>query len=69
MNTLLAILKVADARRDLILAGRLCHRSPWRHLPLPPPASNRLVYFLNSGKYWTRRVVRKRAIVDSITMY
>ena len=38
MNTLLAILKVTDARRDVILAGRLYHRFPWRHLP-PSPAS------------------------------
>ena len=38
MNTLLAILKVTDARRDVILAGGLNHRFPWRHLP-PPPAS------------------------------
>ena len=67
MNTLLAILKVTDVRPDVILASGLCYRFPWRHLP--PPASNRLVYVLNSGKYWTRRVVRKRAIVDSITMY
>ena len=37
MNTLLAILKVTDARRDAILAGGLYHRFPWRHLP-PPPA-------------------------------
>ena len=33
MNTLLAILKVADARRDVILVGGLYHRFPWRHLP------------------------------------
>ena len=32
MNTLLAILKVTDARRDVILAGGLYHRFPWRHL-------------------------------------
>ena len=38
MNTLLAILKVTDARRDVILAGRLSHRFPWRHLPPPPGA-------------------------------
>ena len=37
MNTLLAILKVTDTRRDVILAGRLYHRFPWRHLP-PAPA-------------------------------
>ena len=37
MNTLLAILKVTAARRDVILAGGLYHRFPWRHLP-PPPA-------------------------------
>ena len=35
MNTLLAILKVPDTRRDVILAGGLHHRFPWRHLPLP----------------------------------
>ena len=34
MNTLLAILKVTDARRDVILAGGLNHRFPWR--PFPP---------------------------------
>ena len=33
MNTLLAILKVTDARRDVILTGRLYRRFPWRHLP------------------------------------
>ena len=36
MNTLLAILKVTDARRDVILAGGLYHRFPWRHLSPPP---------------------------------
>ena len=35
MNTLLAILKVTDARRDVILAGGLFHRFPWRHPPPP----------------------------------
>ena len=35
MNTLLAILKVTDAKRDVILAGGLYHRFPWRHLPPP----------------------------------
>ena len=34
MNTLLAILKVTDARRDVILAGGLYHRFPWRYPPL-----------------------------------
>ena len=33
MNTLLAILKVTDAKRDVILAGGLNRRFPWRHLP------------------------------------
>ena len=33
MNTLLAILKVIDARRDVILAGRLSHLFAWRYLP------------------------------------
>ena len=39
MNTLLAILKVTDARRDVILAGGLNHRFRWRDTspPLPPP--------------------------------
>ena len=36
INTLLAILKVTDARRDVILADGLSHRFPWRHLPPPP---------------------------------
>ena len=36
MNTLLAILKVTDARRDVILAGGLNHRIPWRHLTPSP---------------------------------
>ena len=36
MNTLLAILNVIDTRRDVILAGGLYHRFPWRHLPPPP---------------------------------
>ena len=31
MNTLLDILKVTDARRDVILADGLNHRFPWRH--------------------------------------
>ena len=39
MNTLLAILKVTDARRDVILAGGMYHRFPWRHLPPPPDVS------------------------------
>ena len=39
MNTLLAILKVTDARRDVILAGGLCQRFPWRHLS-PSPTWN-----------------------------
>ena len=36
MNTLLATLKVTDARRDVTLAGGLYHTFPWRHLPPPP---------------------------------
>ena len=36
MNTLRAILKVTDERRDVILTGVLNHRFPWRHLPLAP---------------------------------
>ena len=37
MNTLLSILKVTDARRDVILAGGQYHRFPWTHLTPPPP--------------------------------
>ena len=37
MNTLLAILKVTDARLDVILAGGLYHRFPWGHHNPPPP--------------------------------
>ena len=33
MNTLLAILKVTNGRRDVILAGGLNHRFSWKHLP------------------------------------
>ena len=36
MNTLLVILKVTDERLDVILAGGLYHRFPWRHLPPRP---------------------------------
>ena len=36
INTLLAILKVTEARRDVILAGGLYHRFPWTHPPPPP---------------------------------
>ena len=36
MNTLLAILKVTDARRDVILAGGLNHRFRWRDTSPPP---------------------------------
>ena len=42
MNTLFAILKVTDARRDVILAGGLNHWFSWRHhppFPNPPPWS------------------------------
>ena len=35
-NTLLAILKVTDVRRDVILTGGLNHRCPWRPSPRPP---------------------------------
>ena len=36
MNTLLAILKVTDVRRDIIMEGGLYRRFPWRHLSPPP---------------------------------
>ena len=53
MNTLLAILKVTDARRNVILAGGLYHRFPWRHLlppppPPPPPAAQTLLNVINA---------------------
>ena len=35
-NTLLAVFKVTDARRDVILTGGLNHRFPWRHLSSAP---------------------------------
>ena len=44
MNTFLVILKVTDARRDVILAGGLYHRFPWRHLPPPPLIVNYIGY-------------------------
>ena len=34
MNTLLAILKVTDTKRDVILAGGLYHRFPGDTIPL-----------------------------------
>ena len=37
MNTLFAILKVTDTRRDVILAGGLNHRFLWRYLNPHPP--------------------------------
>ena len=52
MNTLLAILKVTDARRDVILAGGLNHRFPWpwRHLPHLPA----MYIFRHVARYKTR---------------
>ena len=49
MNALLAILKVTDARRDVILAGGLCHRFPWGHLP-PPPGYLIVVNYVSRGQ-------------------
>ena len=46
MNTLLTILKVTDARRDVILTGGLNQRFPWRHLPPLPLAVTNLYYYL-----------------------
>ena len=45
MNTLLAILKVKDARRKVILASELYQRFPWRHLRPPPPYPFDILYF------------------------
>ena len=57
MNTLLAILEVTDARRDVILAGGLNHRFPWRHLPPNHPrrAYHTMPRFLcyYSGPFWS----------------
>ena len=39
MNTLVAILKVTDARRDVILAGGLYHRHGDTFPPSPPDRS------------------------------
>ena len=44
MNTLLAILKVIDARRDVILEGGLSHLFAWRYLP-PPLLQGRVIFF------------------------
>ena len=61
MNTLLAILKVTDARRDVILASGLNHPFPWRHLP--PPGIQR-IFRLPSRKlmlWWpTKAGIMKR---------
>ena len=46
MNTLLAILKVTDARRDVILEDGLNHRFPWRHLTPPPVLPIQPIAFL-----------------------
>ena len=46
MNTLLAILKVTDAGRDVIRAGGLNHRFPWR--PSPPPPSGSSITWYNA---------------------
>ena len=53
-NTLLAILKVIDARRDVILAGGLSHLFAWRYLP-PPARKVFLILFFDGlvGKLLT----------------
>ena len=47
MNTLLAILKVIDARRDVTLAGGLSHLFACRHLP--PSLQHARIIFLFFG--------------------
>ena len=47
MDTLLAILKVTDARREVILAGGLNHRFPKRHLPSPRPPDVFFLYLIS----------------------
>ena len=44
VNTLFTILKVTNARRDVILVGGLNHRFPWRHHPPYPPAPLPVIY-------------------------
>ena len=60
MNTLLAILKVIDARRDVILAGGLNHLFAWRHLPPPPPPARKdfSVVWLESCLRWRTQTKR-----------
>ena len=64
MNTLLAILKVIDARRDVILAGGLNHLFAWRHLPPPPLLHGRI--FLWSGWKVAYGGVLRRSEVENI---
>ena len=52
IKTLLAILKVTDARRDVILAGGLYHRFPWRFLSPPPP----LIIPFSGFRSWCRNI-------------
>ena len=59
MNTLLAILKVIDARRDVILAGGLNHLFAWRHLPPTPPARKDFFYYYFSV-VWLESCLRWR---------
>ena len=53
MNTLLAILKVPDARCDVILAGGPYHRFSWRHLPLPPAMGDLAVIYKDQWRNLT----------------
>ena len=55
MNTLRAILKVTGARRDIILAGGLYHRYPWRHLPSPPPLLSWTFFPYRARPHWLLR--------------
>ena len=50
MNTLLAILKVIDARRDVILAGELSHFFAWRHLA--PLLHGRIIFVIFRWSGW-----------------
>ena len=75
MNTLLTILKVTDATSDVILAGGLNHRFPWRHLPpwnshifFRPMSIKNAAKFLVSAtllKHTHKKLFRARKIMAS----
>ena len=66
MNTLLAILKVTDVRRDVKLAGGLNHQFPWRQLLVF--LVSRLETFIHIVVRQIIRVDRRMAAIFSITL-